>query len=77
MIAGWAERIEEEQDHPQEWIAGAIYQRIRYGADYPDGMEHCRDCGVAHGQVHVDGCCVERCARCGDQRMFCGCESAH
>lgn len=34
----------------------------------------CGDCGVKEGQIHADGCDMERCAFCGHQRITCGCE---
>lgn len=33
----------------------------------------CPDCDAAAGEVHDDGCAVERCPRCGNQRVSCGC----
>ena len=37
-------------------------------------LENCHDCGAKPGQVHAEGCDVERCSVCGDQRMGCGCK---
>jgi len=33
----------------------------------------CRDCGAKPGDMHVPGCDVERCARCGGQQIGCEC----
>jgi hypothetical protein len=32
----------------------------------------CHDCGVTKGQLHVPGCDVARCTRCGEQMIWCG-----
>lgn len=37
----------------------------------------CGDCGVIEGQIHVDGCDMERCAFCGHQRISCDCSTRH
>ena len=34
----------------------------------------CRDCNVAPGQLHLEGCCVAMCRRCKDQALCCACD---
>lgn len=77
-VEGWEEVIEQAQAVTHDQIGGDLYPRIRYGRDYPNGKEQCRDCGVDHGQYHVIGCCVERCAKCGQgQAVGCICHAGH
>lgn len=33
----------------------------------------CRDCNVVDGGIHHPGCDQEKCPRCGEQLIFCGC----
>jgi hypothetical protein len=61
-------------------IRGRTYQRIPYLAGKDVWPSHryptpqlCHDCATALGQLHHLGCDMERCPRCGDQFMSCGC----
>lgn len=76
MAPGWLERMEQAQKQTHVDIDGTLYQRLRYGPDHPHMTvkPRCRDCAVALGELHVPGCCVERCARCRTgQAISCGC----
>jgi hypothetical protein len=38
-------------------------------------IEICHDCGVKEGQIHKRGCDMERCPKCGGQRIICNCNA--
>jgi hypothetical protein len=75
MAAEWPARIEAAQDIPEYVIGGQAYRRVPYGRETDGPLpEPCHDCGVLHGQLHVELCCdMEECPRCGGQVIGCDC----
>ena len=77
MAPGWQDEIDAAQEFKVREILGADISAIAYGPDDPDldVRPQCSDSGGVGeiGELHVPGCCVERCPRCGDQALSCTC----
>ncbi|RZL68770.1 MAG: hypothetical protein EOP77_00150 [Variovorax sp.] len=70
----WQKRIDAAQRLTHYTVFKVPFLRIAYGHDHPFRVKpYCRDCGVAEEQLHVPGCCVERCPACLGQEIGCGC----
>lgn len=56
-------------------IEGAPYEPVRFGTEpyWKSAKSPCRDCGTPPGAVHHHGCDVERCPKCRQQSITCGC----
>jgi len=73
------DEILEEQLNTHITIEDVEYKRIKYGdsAEYidielgqiPYFIHPCHDCLVSKGQVHLSGCDMERCPKCGGQLL--------
>lgn len=52
-------------------LRGEIFPRSRY--TYARPGRRCGDCGARRGRFHHLGCDVERCPKCHQQLIGCGC----
>lgn len=55
-------------------INGVEHDRVPYGEGEDDlDFPTCDDCGVRRGKLHLLGCDLEPCPRCGGQAITCDC----
>jgi hypothetical protein len=82
MPSALKNELESEQDRKYLAINGNMYERIRYGSpqeysdissDYAETL--CHDCKAIKGQIHLEGCDMERCPKCGGQLITCTCNA--
>jgi len=81
MTAELKEEILNEQSKKTIILDGQIYKRIPFGSPL-EGLSidsnlisPCHDCSVITSQIHLLGCDMERCPRCGRQLISCSCQS--
>lgn len=63
-------------DKKCHWIDGGDSGGSVGGMPLPERAT-CGDCGAHEGEIHDDGCDMERCTFCGHQRISCDCPTQH
>ena len=63
VIEGWPEKLLEAQRRKKI----GKYLRV------PCNEEKCHDCAATLGEMHVLSCDMERCPKCSNQLITCGC----
>lgn len=66
----WKKRIAEAQKISTYLIGRHRYDRIPHEGYEGEG---CGDCAVKPDQLHVPGCDIEQCPKCGGQAIGCEC----
>ena len=58
-------------------IKGKLYNPVKVGDDGDwyagEPNSRCGDCGHKYGEIHMEGCDIERCPACGRQMLSCDC----
>lgn len=79
MTIDLRDEIIAEQKRKHLTINGELFERIPHGYSGENTLDPeitkspCHDCSVILGQIHLLGCDTERCPRCRQQLITCGC----
>lgn len=69
VIKGWPQKLKEAQKEKTFNLDGFLYDRIPHDGEH--GL--CHDCSAKKGELHVPGCDMETCPKCGIQAISCDC----